>query len=1324
MLTNWSDINYLARFDDTASGSGPFTVTLTTNVNPLAVLFTNVTKNYTLTGARSVNGSGSLTKTGGGTLTLLTTNAFTGGIAVNGGTLQGNSSTLLGSIANNAALIFDQIFNGSNSAVISGTGTVTKQNTGTVVLGGNNNYTGKTFVNAGTLAISAGANVGANPGSATPDQITINGGTLLATNGAATITLPTNVGLTINNTGTVDVASGITLVYPAQAVNGAGTLVKNGAGTFETDEGSASSTYTNLILNAGTIAFNKSSGGLGAGLLTINGGLIRTTGASSRTPNNPYILVNADFTLGTSATAAISFAGGGAWTLANGTRTITVDTITATITGVVGDGGNNYGLTKAGSGTLILSSADTYTGPTTISVGNLKLANNTAAGTNTITATGALQLANGVTVANAFTANQTFECMDVPDASATATYTGPIGNSGNGFRFQASGAGATLILSNATVNITSSGKTFWPTRGNFAYAGNTVINNGNTGGLLGRSGGNAATLVIKDNAVCNFAGFTMGDSGNGGANSSLSLTVQDSAALNLGANTFNTLSSAITGAGTINLNGGTVSAGSISKSTTGTAMTLSWNGGTIKATAASASFFPSLTGLTANVSTGGALFNDNGFAITIAQPLAHDSTLGASADGGLVKSGAGITTLSAANTYTGPTTVGAGTLLLTGSLGTNTLNVNSNAVLNGTGTVNGPMVVNFGGTLQAGLGGADISTLAISNTLTLAGKTVFNLNRTNTPTVNKISGLTTVTYGGTLTVTNIGQTLQASDTFTLFQSGAYAGGFTNLVLPTLSAGLGWNTNNLAVNGTIAVVSLIGVTVAPATTNVIYGTSVTLTANVTGTGPFTYQWYDNNTNAITGQTNSTLTVAPAVAASGNYTVVASNLGGSATNLASVTISTAPLSVTANNDTKTYGQTKIYGSGSTSFTSIGLQNSESIGSVTIIASGGTNASAAVGGYTLAVSAATGGTFNPANYSLTYSNGTLTVNALAVVLSGTRAYDGTTSAAAGILSVANKIGVDDVIVASGSATLAGVTVTTQSITSFGSLALGGTTAGNYTFTGASGAVVITAAGTSTAVASSSNPIGYLGALTFTANVSPTNAGGNVTFSANGTPFSTNTLVAGVAVSGGISSLARGTNTITAAYGGDANYSGSSDGLSQVVTNHLPVAGNVSYTVSAGVVALQVAVSNLLATVTDADSDSITLVSVGNSTNGITPVIAGSLVQYYNTNGVSDQFSYTVSDSFGGTNTAYVSIVVSNAIVGQVTGVFTSFTGGVANLTFLGILNLSYVAERSTNLANWVDVVTNTAATNGVINISDYFYDLGGTPPSSAYYRLKWQP
>jgi hypothetical protein len=85
-------------------------------------------------------------------------------------------------------------------------------------------------------------------------------------------------------------------------------------------------------------------------------------------------------------------------------------------------------------------------------------------------------------------------------------------------------------------------------------------------------------------------------------------------------------------------------------------------------------------------------------------------------------------------------------------------------------------------------------------------------------------------------------------------------------------------------------------------------------------------------------------------------------------------------------------------------------------------------------------------------------VTVNPLPLVLTGARAYDGTATAAAGILSAVNAVGSDDVSPASGSAILAGASVGPEAITLPGSLALGGLTAGNYTLTGVSGSVTIT--------------------------------------------------------------------------------------------------------------------------------------------------------------------------------------------------------------------------------------------------------------------------
>jgi hypothetical protein len=89
-----------------------------------------------------------------------------------------------------------------------------------------------------------------------------------------------------------------------------------------------------------------------------------------------------------------------------------------------------------------------------------------------------------------------------------------------------------------------------------------------------------------------------------------------------------------------------------------------------------------------------------------------------------------------------------------------------------------------------------------------------------------------------------------------------------------------------------------------------------------------------------------------------------------------ISRKSLFITANDVTKQIGQTLSFGAGQTGFGASGLVNGETVGSVTITASGGTAAEDPVGTYTLTPSAATGGTFTPSNYSIIYNTGTLTV------------------------------------------------------------------------------------------------------------------------------------------------------------------------------------------------------------------------------------------------------------------------------------------------------------------------------------------------------------
>ncbi len=193
--------------------------------------------------------------------------------------------------------------------------------------------------------------------------------------------------------------------------------------------------------------------------------------------------------------------------------------------------------------------------------------------------------------------------------------------------------------------------------------------------------------------------------------------------------------------------------------------------------------------------------------------------------------------------------------------------------------------------------------------------------------------------------------------------------------------------------------------------------------------------------------------------GSYTVIGTindaNYQGSATN--TLVIDKAILNYTANAASMTYGSAVPGLSGSVSgFVGTDNQGNATTGTLTFTTTAAS--SSGVGGY--AINGA-GLTANNGNYTFVQAAGNataLTINALPVNLTGTRSYDGTTAVAAGILSVANKVGSDNVTVVSGSGTLAGANVGSEAIASLGTLALGGTAAGNYTLAGAGGSVNIT--------------------------------------------------------------------------------------------------------------------------------------------------------------------------------------------------------------------------------------------------------------------------
>jgi autotransporter-associated beta strand protein len=458
-------------FDDTGSAAvNPGSVSISAaNVTPSSTQFNNDgALSYTVysSGGYGINGAGSLAVTGGGKVTLLTSNGYTGSTSITSGTLQlGNGTSSndgsLGAtsgMTNNGALVVDRYGTGTDGYAISGTGSVIVNGPGTETLSASNSFTGGVTLSSGTLNVGTTSALGATTG------------TLIVNSGVLNLA---------GNSPTVGVLNG-----------SGGTIVNNGSGAATLTFGSSS----NASSYAGSFANNNNSG---TGVLSINmasGSTVTLSGSSSYTggtffggTNGTLILANSNavgastvsFNNTSGNTLDIATNGGDyGFSIGDGSGasfTILSDRATA------GAGiGHSLGGGTLGTGTVILSAGSNVTsGIASLSFAGINLSSGFN-GTTFFNPTNVNVSFGSVNSISAFT-----HTLDLDGSTAGNLITGPVTNS------------------SGTIALTKSGSSTWTLAGQSnTYTGATNISGGTLQlgtGIVSHDGLLTATSSVLDN---------------------------------------------------------------------------------------------------------------------------------------------------------------------------------------------------------------------------------------------------------------------------------------------------------------------------------------------------------------------------------------------------------------------------------------------------------------------------------------------------------------------------------------------------------------------------------------------------------------------------------------------------------------------------------------------------------------------------------------------------------------------------------------------------------------------------------------------------------
>jgi autotransporter-associated beta strand protein len=539
---------------------------------------------------------------------------------------------------------------------------LTKSGTGGLTVSGANTYSGGTTIMAGTL--TRGAN------NVMPDNgdVVVSGTAVLTGNYSDTI-----ANLALNSTGQ-NVISGLNITGTLNITTGASHDLSSNASATAATMSMSGGSVLRLGANSGNTTLNIGSGGLAMSGATMQFGI---QGSASYTAK---VVMGGNFTgsgansmtIGTGNPTSLLDLGGA-------TRTFHIASGTTTISPVI----QNGGLAKTGGGDLSLSGSKTYGGGTTISAGRILIASSASLpGTVTQNGTGQL-LVNGTgqTITNAFSLNT----KGYSEASGNLNNDGAIRSDGN----------STL---SGTITLTGDSRI-----GAYGSRAN-VISGKITGGYgidffgLNSANGNSQTYTLSNTAN----DYT----------SATGICNEDYVSTKTGCNTTLKL-----GASNVIPNGSgkgnVVFAGADANHLT--ALDL-------------AGFSETVNGFTVSAAAGARIDNSTGSgSLTVGDANTSstfsgviENTAGALA---LTKTGTGALSLTAANTYTGNTTIKAGTLKLDGNGGiansavvtvgdsataavldvttkSGGFIVIANQTLMGTGTISGQVVIS--GTLAPG----------------------------------------------------------------------------------------------------------------------------------------------------------------------------------------------------------------------------------------------------------------------------------------------------------------------------------------------------------------------------------------------------------------------------------------------------------------------------------------------------------------------------------------------------------------------------------------------------------------------------------------------